>query len=166
MQAETINTITIIFSGKSRLHAKIWVLNWFEPIKKTDFSPAENIDVVGKYLKINSVTIQFFWSIRLKKKTRMKLSARRVPRECFDFWMFLDVLWHWVASNSGLPLILLSDETVSDKAQLSVSQQTDLLLIIGAKDCRASWIANNSLQVEFYFISDTLKFLKHILSVL
>ena len=105
-----------LFSRKSRLHAKIWVLNWFEPIKKTDFSSAENIDVVGKYLKINSVTIQLFWSVRLKKKTRMKLSARRVPRVCFDFWMFLDALWHWVASKSGLPVLLLSDETVSDKA--------------------------------------------------
>ena len=56
-----------LFSRKSRLHAKIWVLNWFEPIKTTYFSPAENIDVVGKYFTINCVTIQFPWSVRLQK---------------------------------------------------------------------------------------------------
>ena len=66
----------------------------------------------------------------------MKLSARRVPRECF-----------------GLPLLLLSDVTASGAAEFSVSQQADLLLIFGAKDCRANGIAINSLQVKFCFIS-------------
>ena len=94
-----------------------------------------------------------------------KLSTRGVPQECFDFWMFLDALWHCITSKSGLSVSLLSDAMVSDAVQLSVSQQTDLLLIFGAKGCRASWVANNSLQVEFCFISYTLEFLKHIYSL-
>ena len=80
--------------------------------------------------------------------------------------MFLNVLWLWVPSKSGLPVLLLSDVTVSDAAEFSVSQQTDLLLIFGAKDCRANWITNNSFQVKFCFISYSLKFLKHIFSLL
>ena len=91
-----------------------WVLNWLESIKKTDFSPAKNIDVMGKYFIINYVDIQFLWSIRLKKRTRMKLIARRVPREWFDFWVLFYVFWHWVHSKSGLSVLLISDATVSD----------------------------------------------------
>ena len=46
-------------------------------------------------------------------------------------------------------MLLLSDVMATDAAEFSVSQQTDLLFIFGAKDCRANWIANNSLQGEF-----------------
>ena len=35
-------------------------LNLLQPIRKTYFSPAENIDVLDKYFQINYVTIQFF----------------------------------------------------------------------------------------------------------
>ena len=38
----------------------------------------------------------------------MKLRARKVPRECFDFWMFLDVLRFWVPSKSKLPVGLIT----------------------------------------------------------
>ena len=42
-------------------------------------------------------------------------------------------------SKSVVPVLLLSDVTVSDAAEFSVSQQTDLLLLIfGAKDCRTN----------------------------
>ena len=58
-----------------------------------------------------------------------------------------------------LPVLLLSDVTVSEAAEFSVSQQADVLLIFGAKDCSANWIANNSIQVKFCFIS--LSPLKH-----
>ena len=93
----------------------MWVLNWLEPIKKTDFSSAENIDVVCKYFKINYVTIQFLWNVRLKKNTRMKPIARRVPQECFDFWMFLDVLWLWVPNKSGLWVLNMKNNTLYTK---------------------------------------------------
>ena len=36
--------------------------NLIEPIRKTYFSPAENIDVLDRY---NYATIRFFWSIGL-----------------------------------------------------------------------------------------------------
>ena len=48
-------------------------------------------------------------------------------------------------------MLLLSDLTVSDAAEFSVSQQTDLLLIFGAKDCSVKWIASNFFQVKFLF---------------
>ena len=70
--------------------------------------------------------------------------------------MFLNVLWLWV------PVLLLSNVTVNDAAEFSVSKQTDLLLIFGAKDCRAKQEANNSLRVKFSFISYSPKFLKYI----
>ena len=47
IQAETIETIMVTVFTKSRLDAKIWVLNWLEPVKKTYYSLAENTDVVG-----------------------------------------------------------------------------------------------------------------------
>ena len=53
---------------------------------------------------------------KVAKKTIMKLSARKVPREYFDFWMFLNVLRLWVPRKLGLPVLLLSDVTASDAA--------------------------------------------------
>ena len=35
-------------------------------------------------------------------------------------------------------MLLLSDVAVNDAAEFSVSQETDLLLIFGANDCRAN----------------------------
>ena len=52
MQAETVDTITLIVFTKIET-------TWLQPIKKTYFLLAENIDVMGKYLKITYVTIQF-----------------------------------------------------------------------------------------------------------
>ena len=52
IQAETVDTITLI------VFTKIGT-TWLQPIKKTYFLLAENIDVMGKYLKITYVTIQF-----------------------------------------------------------------------------------------------------------
>ena len=45
----------------------MWVLNWLEPIKKTYYSPAEDIDVVGKCFIINYVTIDSFEALDCKK---------------------------------------------------------------------------------------------------
>ena len=43
-----------LFSQKFRLHAKIWLLNLLEPIRKTYFFPAENTVVMCRY---NNVTM-------------------------------------------------------------------------------------------------------------
>ena len=106
---------------------KIWHWNFLERIRKTYFSPAKNIDVVGLYIY---VIFNSFEAHDYKRKNQNETEGQKgtLTWECLDFCMFLDVWWLWVTNKPRLSVCLITFRCDNSGCSIVVRQTCCLSL--------------------------------------